>query len=479
MRGAQGPGPLCGRGPCRPEGVRGFLLKRSLLLGTALAAALAGGRLAAPGTGDAGAELLARALAAAMPPGSDFRYDRVDTDPADGAVRFTNLAVRLGPEAPGARRARAAELSVAGLPQALASGRIASLRARGLVVEDATGRLGLASLAGTDLVPAALVAFFTGRPFQGPAAGRVALEGLAFGSGAETIAATRAGWESLGDEHLAGLAAENLVVGDASGRLEAQRLALASLDWARVDLDRLAAARARVDALRREDASRTPGEEAEFALSNVEMALDLAGGELGGLDLAGLAFAPSDPGGAATHLGRLTVAELSRRRLGPLSLDSLAVADPEIQVGLAGLRTDTVLDRFPLDEMRAAVDALPRSEEGVHRLPDILDGVEGHGALGLASLAVTRTTDGAGLSLAHLDLAASGTADRSTATLAVDPITLDLARLAGGVLGQPLAECGLERLSARLRAGLSTDTPSGRVSLDNLALDLDGLAALE
>ena len=112
----------------------------------------------------------------------------------------------------------------------------------------------------------------------------MALEGLAFGSGAETIAATRAGWESLGDEHLAGLAAENVVVGDASGRLEAQRLALASL--------RLGPRRPRPPRRRpRPRPRRRPaprghvpdaGEEAELALWNVEMALDLAGGELGG-----------------------------------------------------------------------------------------------------------------------------------------------------------------------------------------------------
>jgi hypothetical protein len=221
-------------------------------------------------------------------------------------------------------------------------------------------------------------------------------------------------------------------------------------------------------------------EEVGPVFAMVEAFLALAEGELGGLLVEGVSVTPADVAGAGVRLGRLTLAELSRRRFGPLALDSLDVDSPDGRFGLAGLAYDGVIERLPLDEVRAALPGLPRTAEGAARLRELLSDVAGRYEAGLASLAVTRPSDGAGVRLDRLAFSGTGGAERTGTSVSVDAFALDFGKLASGVRDEAdLASAGLSRVAGRLRAAWGTDDAAGRGTLDRLELALEGLGDLE
>lgn len=230
------------------------------------------------------------------------------------------------------------------------------------------------------------------------------------------------------------------------------------------------------------EADLAAGEEdgAGAAFAAAEAMLALAEGELGGLLIEGLSVTPADVSSAGMKLGRLTLGELSRRRFGPLALDSLDVDGPDVRVGLAGLAYDGVIERFPLDEIRAAVTSLPRTSEGWTRLQEILATAAGRYETALASLAVTRPADGAGLRLDRLGLSGTTGPERSGTSLAVESFALDLGKLASGVRDEAdLASAGLSRVAGRLRTGWTSDGAAGLGTLERMELSLEGLGELE
>ena len=193
-----------------------------------------------------------------------------------------------------------------------------------------------------------------------------------------------------------------------------------------------------------------------------------------------MSVTPADLSSAGVRLGRLTLAELSRRRVGPLALDSLDVDGPDTRLGLAGLAYDGVIERLPLDALRAALPGLPRTDEGAARLRGLLSDVAGRYDARLASLAVTRPSDGAGLRLDRLGFAGTAGGDRSGTSLSVEAFALDLGKLAAGIRDEAdIAVAGLSRVAGRLLAGWSADRAAGRDSLDRLEIALEGLGDLE
>jgi hypothetical protein len=354
----------------------------------------------------------------------------------------------------------------------------------------------------------------------------------------------RSGWEGLAGGRLSGVSLEGISGAGPDGLVEIARASLGALDWNRVDAGALATALTRfpgaggggaggegevaplageeeVAAAAGEEPAVEPapagedgeeatappaddttdlpevetteeeaagdvadvaeaGDEAGPVFAAVEVFLALAEGELGGLLVEGVSVTPADVSSAGLRLGRLTLAELSRRRFGPLALDSLDVDGPDGRFGLAGLSYDGVIERLPLDELRAALPGLPRTPEGAARLRELLAGVAGRYEAGLASLAVTRPSDGAGLRLDRLGFSGTAAGDRGGTSLSVESFALDFGKLASGVRDEAeLASAGLSRVAGRLRAGWGTDHAAGRDTLDRLELSLDGLGDLE